>query len=94
MTLEEKRQYRNRRCGQFLRQQNDGIFVTFHRLGKDYTKIPAHEVHELAEATGKDFNDLVSQYGFGSAVITFEVMDHYYHEMGNGSSIGAVAMAQ
>ena len=90
MTLEEKRQYRNEDCEKFLHKQKVGVFLTFHRLGKDYTKMPAHEVHELSEATSVDFNDLVSEYGFGSAVIPFEVMDHYYHEMGNGNTIGRV----
>jgi hypothetical protein len=95
MTLEEKRQHRNKRCEQFLfKKIKDATnFFAVYRQGRDYTRMPAHQVHELAEYTGIDFNDLVSEYGFGSAVITFEVMDHYYHEMGNGTTIGQVQHA-
>lgn len=93
MTLEEKRDYRNKRCAQFLHKQDEDVFMTFFRLHKDYTRMPAHEVHELSVATGVEFNDLVVKYGFGACVITFEIMDHYYSEIGNGSTIGAVAMA-
>ncbi len=92
MTLEEKREYRNKRCAQFFFEKikDDDRFLTVYKQNRDYVKMPAHQVHEISEATGVDFNDLVSEYGFGSAVIPFEVMDHYYHEMGNGNTIGRV----
>lgn len=93
MTLEEKRDFRNKRCAQFLHKQNEEVFLTYFRLHRDYTRMPAHEVHDLAEACKVEFNDLVVKYGFGAAVITFEIMDQYYTELGNGSTVGAVAMA-
>lgn len=90
MTLEEKREYRNKRCAQFLHKQKSSVFLTYYSSVKDYTRMKAIEVHQLSEDTGVEFNDLVSEYGFGSAVIPFEVMDHYYHEIGNGNTIGRV----
>ena len=90
MTLEEKRDYRNKRCAQFLHKQKASVFVTYFRIDKDYTRMPAYEVDELAEATGIGFNALISDYGFGSAVIPFEVMDHYHAEMGDSVGVGQV----
>lgn len=93
MTLDEKRQSRNKRCEKFLQSKGDKLFWKYYRHGHNYTQMTAQQVHELAEDTGVEFNDLVSNYGFGASTITYEIMDHYYAEVGNGSSVGAVAMA-
>lgn len=92
MTLEEKRQDRNKSCEAFLQSKDEKLFWKYYRHKHNYTQMTAQQVHELAEDTGVDFNDLVAQYGFGSSVIPYEMLDHYYHEMGNGSGIGSVAM--
>lgn len=94
MTLEEKKQYRNTRCAQFLQKERNCVFLTYFRLNRDYTQMPAFEVQQLSKDTGVSFSDLVVKYGFGASVITFAILDHYYSEMGEGYSIGAVAMAQ